>query len=96
MRFGDLREILQYVPQFRGRVFVVAIDGAVIASRNFTNILLDLAVLHSLKIRVVLVHGAGLQIRNLARSRGIELSTIDGTGPTTDEFNAKPNQNISS
>ena len=85
MRFGDLREILQYVPQFRGRVFVVAIDGAVIASSNFTNILLDLAVLHSLKIRVVLVHGAGLQIQQLAKSRSLTLSTIDGTGPTSDE-----------
>lgn len=85
MRFGDLREILQYVPQFRGRVFVVAIDGAVIASSNFPNILLDLAVLHSLKIRVVLVHGAGMQIQQLAAARGVSLSTSDGTGATTDE-----------
>lgn len=85
MRFGDLREILQYVPQFRGHVFVVAIDGAVIASGNFTNILLDLAVLHSLKIRVVLVHGAGLQVRQLAAARGVTVSNVDGTGPTTDE-----------
>ncbi|MGK0185535.1 MAG: amino-acid N-acetyltransferase [Verrucomicrobiales bacterium] len=85
MRFGDLREILQYVPQFRGCVFVIAIDGAVIASSNFANILLDLAVLHSLKVSVVLVHGAGLQIQQLAKSRGITLSTIDGTGATTDE-----------
>ena len=85
MRFGDLREILQYVPQFRGCVFVVAIDGAVVATSNFTNILLDLAVLHSLKIRVVLVHGAGLQVQQLAESRGVQVSTIDGTGPTSDE-----------
>ena len=29
MQFGDLRGILQYVPQFRGRTFVIAVDGLV-------------------------------------------------------------------
>ncbi len=80
--FGDLRGILHYVPQFRGRVFVIAIDGAVVASENFSNILLDLAVLHSLNIRIVLVHGAGHQIRELASERGVALSNDDGTGVT--------------
>ena len=56
MNFSDLRSILQYVPQFRGRTFVVALDGAVIDSPDFSNILLDLAVLRSLNIKVVLVH----------------------------------------
>ncbi|MCK5922446.1 MAG: hypothetical protein KAG66_16000, partial [Methylococcales bacterium] len=45
MKFGDLRAILQYVPQFRGRTFVIALDGAVVDSADFSNILLDLAVL---------------------------------------------------
>jgi amino-acid N-acetyltransferase len=80
--FGDLRGILHYVPQFRGRIFVIAIDGAVVAADNFSNILLDLAVLHSLNIRIVLVHGAGLQIRDLAAERGIAISNDDGTGVT--------------
>jgi amino-acid N-acetyltransferase len=81
MRFGDLREILHYVPQFRGRVFVIAFDGAIVASENFNNVLLDLAVLHSLKIRVVVVFGAGHQIQEAGRLRGIELSSHDGCGP---------------
>ena len=58
MNVSDLREILQYVPRFRERIFVIAVDGAVAASENFPNILLDLAVLRSLSVRVVLVHGA--------------------------------------
>ena len=66
MKFGDLRGILQYVPQFRGQLFVVAIDGAVAASENFANVLLDLAVLHSLNVKLAIVHGAGAQIRALA------------------------------
>lgn len=82
MNVSDLREILQYVPRFRERIFVVAVDGAVAAGENFGNILLDLAVLRSLNIRVVLVHGAGSQILRLAAERGVELSDFDGTGVT--------------
>lgn len=82
MKFGDLRGILQYVPQFRGRTFVVALDGQVVASENFSNILLDLAVLRSLNMRVVLVHGAGLQVQALASKRGVTISNADGTGVT--------------
>lgn len=84
MKFGDLRGILQYVPQFRGRTFVIALDGAVVASKNFSNILLNLAVLRSLNVKIVLVHGAAYQIGELARKRGLELSDNEGTGPTDD------------
>ena len=80
MNVSDLREILQYVPRFRGRTFVIAVDGKVAASTNFANILLDLAVLRSLSIRTVVVHGASWQIEELARSRGVVLSNADGTG----------------
>lgn len=82
MNFGDLRSILQYVPQFRGCTFVIALDGAVIDSPDFSNILLDLAVLRSLNIKVVLVHGAAAQIEALGEKRNIELSNVDGTGVT--------------
>ena len=82
MNVSDLREILQYVPRFRERVFVIALDGEVAASDNFPNILLDLAVLRSLSVKVVLVHGAGFQIVKLARERGVNLTNSDGTGIT--------------
>ena len=72
MNVSDLREILQYVPRFRDRTFVVAVDGEVVASENFSNVLLDLAVLRSLSIKVVLVHGASYQIEKLAAERKLE------------------------
>ena len=34
MRFDDLRGILRYVPQFRQRIFVIALDGAVMRQPN--------------------------------------------------------------
>lgn len=85
MNFGDLRAILQYVPQFRGSTFVIALDGAVVDSPDFSNILLDLAVLRSLNINVVLVHGAAAQIEKLAENRKIELSNSTGSGVTDRE-----------
>lgn len=81
-RLTDLREILRYVPHFRDKVFVIALDGAVVADDNFANLLLDIAVLRSLRIGVVLVHGAGRQIERLAQSSGVTASNLDGTGVT--------------
>ena len=88
MKVSDLRGILQYVPRFREKIFVIAIDGEIIGSRNFANILLDIAVLRSLSIKVVLVHGAAGRIDAIAAERGIKLSNSDGTG-VTDEVTLK-------
>ena len=82
MKVSDLREILQYVPRFREKIFVIALDGDIVASDNFSNILLDLAVLRSLNIKTILVHGAGHQIAKLAAERNVSLSNTDGTGIT--------------
>ena len=82
MKPTDLRGILQYIPRFRERVFILAIDGAVVTDENFSNILLDVAVLRSLNIRVVIVHGTSAQIRALAEERRIEPSDLEGSGVT--------------
>lgn len=82
IRLTDLREILRYVPDFRGRTFVISIDGEIIEDANFSKILLDIALLQSLNIRVVIVHGASYQLRQLAREMQREVSNDDGTGVT--------------
>src|SRR5437016_2063141 len=82
MRLTDLREILRYVPQYRDKTFVIALDGALVEEENFRNLLLDITLLRSLRIGVALVHGAGHQIRQLAVQTGQTPSNIDGTGVT--------------
>src|SRR5262249_52677387 len=82
LRLTDLREILRYVPRFRDRVFVIALDGAVVEDENFRNLLLDIALLRSLSIQVALVHGAAHQIRRLAELTHQTPSNLDGTGVT--------------
>jgi len=78
----DLRGILQYIPRFREKTFILALDGAIVTDENFANILLDVAVLRSLNIRVVLVHGAAAQIRALSAEQKIAASNLDGAGIT--------------
>jgi amino-acid N-acetyltransferase len=85
MKPTDLRGILQYVPAFRDRVFVIALDGAIVGDENFANLLLDIAVLRSLNIKVLLVHGAGMAIQEAARQRNITPSDLEGSG-VTDEI----------
>ena len=78
----DLRGILKYVPRFQGQIFVIAIDGSIVADDNFSNLLVDLAVLRSLGIKIVLVHGISHQIKELSVARNISISNSDGTGVT--------------
>jgi amino-acid N-acetyltransferase len=78
----DLRGILKYVPRFQGQIFVIALDGSIVADDNFANLITDVAVLRSLGIKVVLVHGIGQQIEELSKLRNIPISDNIGTGVT--------------
>ena len=82
MKLTDLRGILQYIPQFREKTFILSIDGAIVTDENFATLLLDVAVLRSLSIRVVLVHGASAQIKALADEQNIKASDLYGGGVT--------------
>jgi len=78
----DLRGILKYVPRFQGQIFVIALDGAVVADENFSNLLIDIAVLRSLGIKLVLIHGISRQIEDLSATRNIPITDSRGTGVT--------------
>ncbi len=74
--------MLRYIPQFRDKVFVLAADGQIVGDESFANILRDVAVLRSLNIKVVIVHGASHQIKELAAQTGLKVSNADGSGVT--------------
>jgi amino-acid N-acetyltransferase len=82
VKLTDLRGILRYIPQYREKVFIIAVDGAVVADENFPNLITDIAILRSLNIRIVLVHGASAQIEQFAREKAITPSNLDGSGIT--------------
>lgn len=79
---ADLRGILEYVPMFRGQVFVIAVDGSIVDDDNFANVVTDIAVLQNLHIRVVLVHGIGRQLKAISEERGEPITDAYGSGPT--------------
>ncbi|MAI41238.1 MAG: amino-acid N-acetyltransferase [Candidatus Azotimanducaceae bacterium] len=53
-----------YINSHRHKTFVMFLGGEVILDRNFVNILGDIALLSSLDIRLVIIHGAEPQIAN--------------------------------
>ena len=79
MEFGDLRGILHYVPQFRNKLFVIKIDGSVVHSDNFSNVVLDLAVLNSLKINFIIVHDSLNQECKPTSEEQLELGLNEGS-----------------
>ena len=65
------RAAAPYIHAFRGRTFVIAFGGEVIDDERFVDLIHDINILHSLGIRLVLVHGARPQIESALGSRGI-------------------------
>ena len=51
---SDVREVLQYIPQFRGKIFLVLIEAGLLPEPAVAETLLDLAVLEDLGVKLVL------------------------------------------
>ncbi len=51
----NVRSVLEYVPYFRGRLFVVHIDAALLQADELVDALLDADALHEIGVRLVLV-----------------------------------------
>jgi len=62
-----------YIHAHRGKSFVLMLGGEAIEHRNFNNIIHDIALLNSLGIKLVLVHGARSQIDSRLEKAGIEV-----------------------
>ena len=79
------RSVAPYINAFRGRTFVIAFGGEVVADGKFVELTHDFNLLASLGIRLVLVHGARPQIeQHLAKNHladtyhhGIRLTDAD-------------------
>jgi amino-acid N-acetyltransferase len=73
------RQVAPYVHDFGGRTFVVAFGGELVAERaRFASFIHDVNVLASLEIRLVLVHGARLQIEAALKKQGLRSKYAQG------------------
>ncbi len=59
------RQSTPYVNLHSQKTFVIMLDGEVLESQNFINIINDISLLHSLNIKLVIVFGARPQINQL-------------------------------
>ncbi len=82
MNLSDLRGILSYIARFRDKIFVLNIDSEILASDHFHNLLLDISVLRSLNIKIVLVHGISVHLKQLAEELNSPASDLEGMGIT--------------
>jgi amino-acid N-acetyltransferase len=67
-----IRLAAPYIHAFRGKTFVIAFGGEVVADETFLGIVHDLNLLHSLGVRIVVVHGSRPQIEAILAQQGIE------------------------
>lgn len=80
-----LRQATPYIHAHRGRTFVIAFGGEALLDARFPDLVHDIALLHGLGIRLVLVHGARPQIETRLRDQGAELRYVKGLRVTDDK-----------
>ncbi|MCG9697792.1 amino-acid N-acetyltransferase [Shewanella sp. Isolate11] len=79
------RHSASYVNAHRGKTFVVMLGGEALAQNKIRSIINDIALLHSLGIKIVLVHGARPQIDEALAIHNLKPEYYNGVRITDDE-----------
>lgn len=77
-----LRASAPYVHAHRARTFVINLPGEAARSPVFADLVYDIALLHSLGVRLVIVFGARPQIDAALAASGLETQFVDGVRVT--------------
>jgi acetylglutamate kinase len=81
-----MRNAAPYIRMYKGKVFIVKVGGAMFGDPSATRSLMEqVAILHQVGIRVVLVHGGGPQLDEMQRSLGLEPRMVDGRRVTDEK-----------
>jgi len=74
-----LRTAAPYIRLYKGKIFVVKAGGGVFGDPDATRALIEqIAILHSLGIRVVFVHGGGPQLTEVTAKLGVPTQIVEG------------------
>jgi acetylglutamate kinase len=74
-----LRAATPYIRMYKGKVFVVKVGGAVFTDAELSFALMEqIAILHFLGVRVVMVHGGGPQVTELMETMGMPTRIVQG------------------
>jgi amino-acid N-acetyltransferase len=69
---GWLRDVAPYIHSFREKTFVIAFAGELVQEIGLENLIEDIAMLHAMGMRIVLVHGIRPQIEEQLKLRNIK------------------------
>jgi len=85
VEISALRHAVPYLSLFRGKTFVVKLGGGALADRRaLGRVVEQLATLHHLGIRIVVVHGGGPQANELSAALGVAVRQVGGRRVTDD------------
>jgi len=74
-----LKGAAPYIRMYKGKTFVVKAGGGVFADTSATRVLVEqIAILHYFGVRVVLVHGGGPQLTEVATALGVPTRMVGG------------------
>jgi acetylglutamate kinase len=83
---AGLKGTLRYVRAYRDHVFVVKLGGEVVKDEHaLDGVAAQVSLLHSLGIRIVVVHGGGPQATDVSRRLGVEPRIVAGRRVTDDQ-----------
>jgi len=72
------RHASPYIHAHRGKTFVLSFEGVAVSSESFRHLIHDIALLHSLGIHLVLVHGTRQRIERNLQERDIKQQYAEG------------------
>jgi len=74
-----LKSAAPYIRMYKNKVFVIKASGAVFADEISTRALIEqVAILHQVGIKTVLVHGGGPQLDRMQETLGLETQMVNG------------------
>jgi acetylglutamate kinase len=81
-----LRSAAPYIRMYKGKTFIVKAGGAVFGDAVATRALIEqIAILHYLGIKVVLVHGGGPQLTQVTEAMGVPTRMVQGRRVTDEK-----------
>jgi len=74
-----LRSAAPYIRMYKGKTFVIKAGGGVFGNAALTQSLIEqISILHYMGVRVVMVHGGGPQLTEVAEAMGVKTRMVQG------------------
>jgi len=85
-RVSNLKQALPYIQKHRGKTFVIKLGGRIFMQPEALKSLAeDITLLHNVGVNIVVVHGGGPQMNELADRLGVQQNIVAGRRVTDNE-----------